>query len=188
MARPPVSRTVDVLLVSLAPDVREISALLASAGHRIVETIVQRRDRPDTRTFVGRETRRAPGPCGCRRNRRGRLQRRTPADDALPARAGTRGRVLRPLAGPPRTLRAARLEPGGKAPGRARPPPVRDTPAPRVDPRGRCRRAARLHGRRRAPRRRVLRNREAADQEDPGRTRRDSAGAGPAAGPSERTP
>src|SRR3989440_1911227 len=54
MARPPVSRTVDVLLVSLAPDVREISALLASAGHRIVETIVQRRDRPDSRTFVGR--------------------------------------------------------------------------------------------------------------------------------------
>src|SRR5437899_2529364 len=54
MARPPVSRTVDVLLVSLAPDVREISALLASAGHRVVETIVQRRDRPDTRTFVGR--------------------------------------------------------------------------------------------------------------------------------------
>src|SRR5438445_368698 len=54
MARPPVSRTVDVLLVSLAPDIREISALLASAGHRIVETIVQRRDRPDTRTFVGR--------------------------------------------------------------------------------------------------------------------------------------
>src|SRR5256712_13245821 len=54
MARPPVSRTVDVLLVSLTPDVREISALLASAGHRIVETIVQRRDRPDGRTFVGR--------------------------------------------------------------------------------------------------------------------------------------
>src|SRR5437870_13903470 len=54
MARPPVSRTVDVLLVSLAPDVREISALLASAGHRILETIVQRRDRPDSRTFVGR--------------------------------------------------------------------------------------------------------------------------------------
>src|SRR5437667_11256599 len=54
MARPPVSRIVDVLLVSLAPDVREISALLASAGHRILETIVQRRDRPDSRTFVGR--------------------------------------------------------------------------------------------------------------------------------------
>jgi len=44
----------DVLLVSLAADVGEISALLASAGHRIVETIVQRRDRPDSRTFVGR--------------------------------------------------------------------------------------------------------------------------------------
>src|SRR2546428_5528538 len=44
----------DVLLVSLAADVGEISALLASAGHGIVETIVQRRDRPDSRTFVGR--------------------------------------------------------------------------------------------------------------------------------------
>src|SRR5881296_1512464 len=44
----------DVLLVSLTADVGEISALLASAGHRIVETIVQRRDRPDARTFVGR--------------------------------------------------------------------------------------------------------------------------------------
>src|SRR2546425_12757080 len=31
-----------------------ISALLASAGHRIVDTIIQRRDRPDSRTFVGR--------------------------------------------------------------------------------------------------------------------------------------
>lgn len=45
---------VDVLLVSLDPDVVEISALLASAGHRTVETIVQRRERPDGRTFVGR--------------------------------------------------------------------------------------------------------------------------------------
>src|SRR2546425_6764945 len=44
----------DVLLVSLTADVGEISALLASAGHRIIETIVQRRDHPDNRTFVGR--------------------------------------------------------------------------------------------------------------------------------------
>jgi GTPase len=44
----------DVLLVSLDPDVAEISALLSSAGHRIVDTIIQRRDRPDPRTFVGR--------------------------------------------------------------------------------------------------------------------------------------
>lgn len=44
----------DVLLVSLDPDVTEISALLSSAGHRIVGTIIQRRDRPDPRTFVGR--------------------------------------------------------------------------------------------------------------------------------------
>src|SRR5256885_3809448 len=44
----------DVLLVSLTADVGEVWAMLASAGHRIVETIVQRRDRPDSRTFVGR--------------------------------------------------------------------------------------------------------------------------------------
>ena len=45
---------VDVLLVTLDPDIAEISALLASAGHRIVGTMVQRRDRPDPRTFIGR--------------------------------------------------------------------------------------------------------------------------------------
>src|SRR3989449_3350143 len=50
----PFGWALDVLLVSLTSDVGEISALLASAGHRIVETIVQRRDRPDSRTFVGR--------------------------------------------------------------------------------------------------------------------------------------
>lgn len=44
----------DVLLVTLEPDVTEISALLASAGHRITGTIVQRRAHPDPRTFVGR--------------------------------------------------------------------------------------------------------------------------------------
>src|SRR5437773_2203382 len=42
------------LLVSLDPDVAEISALLASAGHRVRATLVQRRPRPDPRTFVGR--------------------------------------------------------------------------------------------------------------------------------------
>src|SRR2546422_2505152 len=50
----PFGCAVDVLLVSLTADVGEISALLASAGHRIVDTIIQRRDRPDSRTFVGR--------------------------------------------------------------------------------------------------------------------------------------
>jgi len=45
---------VDVLLVSVNPEVTEISALLSSAGHRIVGTVVQRRDRPNPRTFVGR--------------------------------------------------------------------------------------------------------------------------------------
>src|SRR2546430_3295569 len=52
--RGPFGWALDVLLVSLTADVGEISALSASAGHRIVETIVQRRDRPDSRTFVGR--------------------------------------------------------------------------------------------------------------------------------------
>ena len=50
----PFGCALDVLLVSLTTDVGEISALLASAGHRIVDTTIQRRDRPDSRTFVGR--------------------------------------------------------------------------------------------------------------------------------------
>ncbi len=54
MAVRPFRMPLDVLLVSLTADVGEISALLASAGHRIIETIVQRRDRSDSRTFVGR--------------------------------------------------------------------------------------------------------------------------------------
>lgn len=44
----------DVLLVSLSDDVEEIARLLESAGHRIVDMIVQRRDRPEPRLFVGR--------------------------------------------------------------------------------------------------------------------------------------
>lgn len=44
----------DVLLVSLAPDTAEIEALLDSAGHRVADRIVQRRDRPEPQTFVGR--------------------------------------------------------------------------------------------------------------------------------------
>lgn len=44
----------DVLLVSLSEDVKEITALLESAGHRIVDRMIQRRDRPEPRLFVGR--------------------------------------------------------------------------------------------------------------------------------------
>jgi len=44
----------DVLLVSLTPDTDEITALLDSAGHHVVDRIVQRRDHPDPQTFVGR--------------------------------------------------------------------------------------------------------------------------------------
>lgn len=44
----------EVLLVSLTDDVGEIRALLASAGHRVVETVVQHRPAPEPRLFVGR--------------------------------------------------------------------------------------------------------------------------------------
>jgi len=45
---------VDVLLVSLGGDTTEIEALIDSCGHRRIDTIVQRRDHPDPRSFVGR--------------------------------------------------------------------------------------------------------------------------------------
>ena len=51
---PSIDRTLDVLLVSLTDDTQEISALVDSAGHRIVERIIQHRNRPDPQTFVGR--------------------------------------------------------------------------------------------------------------------------------------
>lgn len=51
---PPFDGALDVLLVSLTPDTDEIAALLDSAGHRIVDRMVQRRDHPDPQTFVGR--------------------------------------------------------------------------------------------------------------------------------------
>ncbi len=44
----------DVLLVSLTLDTDEIAALVDSAGHRIVDRVLQRRDHPDPQTFVGR--------------------------------------------------------------------------------------------------------------------------------------
>ncbi len=44
----------DVLLVSLTDDTDEIEALLDSAGHRVKERLVQRRDHPDPQLFVGR--------------------------------------------------------------------------------------------------------------------------------------
>src|SRR3989454_9695214 len=43
-----------VLLVSLTRDVSEITALVRSAGHELVETIVQIREAPDRRFFVGK--------------------------------------------------------------------------------------------------------------------------------------
>src|SRR3989442_1427508 len=43
-----------VLLVSLTRDVSEITALVRSAGHELSDTVVQLRDAPDRRYFVGR--------------------------------------------------------------------------------------------------------------------------------------
>ncbi len=44
----------DVLLVSLSDDTGEIEALLDSAGHRVIDRIIQRRDHPEPQTFIGR--------------------------------------------------------------------------------------------------------------------------------------
>ncbi len=44
----------DVLLVSLSDDLSEMRALLESAGHRIAGEVIQHRQRPESRTFVGR--------------------------------------------------------------------------------------------------------------------------------------
>ncbi len=44
----------DVLLVSLTDDTAEIEALVDSAGHRVIDRILQRRNHPDPQTFVGR--------------------------------------------------------------------------------------------------------------------------------------
>src|SRR5207302_6267333 len=86
--------------------------------------------------------------------------------------------MLRPPPRAPRAVRAARLEPGRKAPGRTRPPPLRGPSPSRMDPRGRRRGAARIHGGRGTTRRRVLRNREATDEEDSRRARDDPPGTG----------
>src|SRR5207302_8451543 len=125
-----------------------------------------------------RQARRGPragrrGRCRC-----GRLQRRAPADDALRARAGLARRVLRPPPSPPRTVRATRFEPGRETPGRTGPPPLRGPSPSGMDPRGRRRGAAWIHGGRRTAGRRVLRNGEATDEENPRRARDDPPGTG----------
>src|SRR5256885_6042814 len=86
--------------------------------------------------------------------------------------------MLRPPPRAPRVVRAARLEPGRKAPGRTGPPPLRGPPPSGMDPRGRRRGAARIHGGRGTTRRRILRDREATDEEDSRRARDDPPGTG----------
>lgn len=51
---PSIVPPVDVLLVSLGGDLKEMHALIESAGHRVVGVVEQRRSAPDRRTFVGR--------------------------------------------------------------------------------------------------------------------------------------
>ncbi len=51
---PRLGAPLDVLLASLTPDTAEIAALIDSAGHRVVERVIQRRGHPDPQTFVGR--------------------------------------------------------------------------------------------------------------------------------------
>ena len=43
-----------MLLVGLGEDLAEMRALIESAGYRLVQEFVQRRDRPDPRCFVGK--------------------------------------------------------------------------------------------------------------------------------------
>ncbi|TLZ70093.1 MAG: GTPase HflX [Methanobacteriota archaeon] len=52
--RPPSAGWLKLLLVSLTRDVSEITALVRSAGHELADTVVQVRDAPDRRTFVGK--------------------------------------------------------------------------------------------------------------------------------------
>src|SRR3989454_8505417 len=51
---PPSNGALKVVLVSLTRDVSEITSLVHSAGHELVDTIVQARDAPDRRYFVGK--------------------------------------------------------------------------------------------------------------------------------------
>src|SRR5947208_8048755 len=91
--------------------------------------------------------------------------------------------MLRPPPRAPRAVRAARLEPGREAPGRTGPPSLRGPPPAGMDPRGRRRGAARVHGGWGTTRRRILRNRETADEENPRRARDNPPGTG---GPPDR--
>jgi len=50
----PLARTMDVLLVGLGSPLGEIRALIDAAGYRLRAEFVQRRNRPDPRSFVGK--------------------------------------------------------------------------------------------------------------------------------------
>src|SRR5947199_281430 len=160
-------------------------------GPREVRGAPHRRDdhptsEPPGPAHVRRPRQARRGPRAGRRGRRrcGRIQRRAPTDDALRARARPARGMLRPPPRAPRAVRAARLQPGREAPGRTGPPSLRGPSPSGMDSRGRRRGATRIHGRRRATSRRVLRNRETAHEEDPGRTRVDPPGTG---SPPDRT-
>src|SRR2546427_9353331 len=116
------------------------------------------------------------------RRRRRPVQRGAPPVPALRPREAPEEAVLRPPPADPGDLRGAGPRTGGEAPGRARPPPLRGTPPAGVDPQRGGRRASRVHGGGRVPRRRVPGDREAADPPDRGGARTRAEGAGPPPG------
>lgn len=71
----------DVLLVGLGNDLTEMRSLIASAGYRLIDEFVQRRTRPDPRTFVGK----------------GKLESLKERVEALQPQAVVFGGVLRPV-------------------------------------------------------------------------------------------
>src|SRR5207249_1990977 len=147
-------------------------------GPREVRGAPHRRDdhptsEPPGPAHVRRPRQARRGPRAGRRGRRrcGRIQRRAPTDDALRARARPARGMLRPPPRAPRTVRAARLEPGREAPGRAGPPSLRGPSPSGTHPRRGRRGAARTHGGRRTIRGALLPHRVATHKRNARRSR-----------------
>src|SRR2546425_816667 len=123
-----------------------------------------------------RERPRRAGRC-----RRRPVQRGASPVPALRPREAAEEAVLRPPPADPGDLRGAGPRPGGEAPGRARPPPLRGAPAPGMDPQCGGRGAPGVHGGGRGPRGHLPGDREAEDPPDRGGARARAEGAGPPA-------
>ena len=111
----------------------ELALLVDTAGADVAARVVQRRDRPDPATFVGRgkaaELAAALG--GGRRRHRGLRRRAVAGPAAEPGEAaGAHGH--RPHGGDPRHLRPERPQHRGQGPGRAGPPALPPAPPARA--------------------------------------------------------